>query len=89
MIVIHGGPTWLFQFLWYPLMTHLANLGYLVLAPNYRGSTGYGREWQLANRFDMGRGDTMDVAAGADYLVKQGLADPGASRSPGAATAAT
>ena len=64
VIVIHGGPTWLFQFLWYPLMTHLASLGWVVLAPNYRGSSGYGREWQLANRFDMGRGDTMDVAAG-------------------------
>jgi dipeptidyl aminopeptidase/acylaminoacyl peptidase len=76
VIVIHGGPTWSFQFLWYPLMSHLASRGWVVLAPNYRGSTGYGREWQLANRYDMGRGDTMDVAAGVDYLVKQGLADP-------------
>ena len=76
VIVIHGGPTWSFQFLWYPLMTHLASRGWVVLAPNYRGSTGYGREWQLANRFDMGRGDTMDVAAGVDYLIREGLADP-------------
>jgi dipeptidyl aminopeptidase/acylaminoacyl peptidase len=76
VIVIHGGPTWLFQFLWYPLMTYLASLGYVVLAPNYRGSSGYGREWQLANRYDMGRGDTMDVAAGVGFLVKGGLADP-------------
>ena len=76
VIVIHGGPTWSFQFLWYPLMTHLASRGWVVLAPNYRGSTGYGREWQLANRFDMGGVDTMDVAAGVDYLVKEGLADP-------------
>jgi dipeptidyl aminopeptidase/acylaminoacyl peptidase len=75
VIVIHGGPTWSFQFLWYPLMSHLASRGWVVLAPNYRGSTGYGREWQLANRYDMGRGDTMDVAAGVDYLVQQGLAD--------------
>ena len=76
VIVIHGGPTWSFQFLWYPLMTHLASRGWVVLAPNYRGSTGYGREWQLANRFDMGGVDTMDVAAGVDYLVKEGLVDP-------------
>jgi len=76
VIVIHGGPTWSFQFLWYPLMTHLASRGWVVLAPNYRGSTGYGREWQLASRFDMGGVDTMDVAAGVDYLVKEGLADP-------------
>jgi dipeptidyl aminopeptidase/acylaminoacyl peptidase len=76
VIVIHGGPTWLFQYLWYPVMTHLASHGYVVLAPNYRGSTGYGRQWQHANRFDIGRGDTMDVVAGADYLASQGLADP-------------
>ena len=76
VIVIHGGPTWLFQFLWYPLMSHLVSRGWVVLAPNYRGSSGYGREWQLANRYDMGRGDTMDVAAGVEYLVKEGLADP-------------
>jgi dipeptidyl aminopeptidase/acylaminoacyl peptidase len=76
VVVIHGGPTWLFGYLWYPIMTHLASRGWVVLAPNYRGSSGYGREWQLANRFDIGRGDTMDVVAGVDYLVRQGLADP-------------
>ncbi len=74
--MIHGGPEWLFQYLWYPIMAHMASRGWVVLAPNYRGSTGYGREWQLANRFEMGHGDTMDVAAGADYLVREGLADP-------------
>jgi len=76
VVVIHGGPNWLFQFLWYPLMAHMASRGWVVLAPNYRGSTGYGREWQTANRFDMGHGDTMDVAAGVDFLLRKGLADP-------------
>lgn len=77
VIVIHGGPSWLFQFLWYPFMTHLVSRGWVVLAPNYRGSTGYGRHWQLANRFDQGGVDTRDVVAGADYLVREKLADPG------------
>jgi len=76
VIVIHGGPSWLFQFLWYPFMSHMVSRGWVVLAPNYRGSTGYGRDWQLANRYEMGRSDTMDIAAGADYLIKEGLADP-------------
>lgn len=75
VIVIHGGPTWLFQYLWYPLMTHMVSRGWVVLAPNYRGSSGYGRAWQLANRFEMGRADVMDVVAGADYLVRNQLAD--------------
>jgi len=76
VIVIHGGPNWLFQYLWYPFMAHCASRGWVVLAPNYRGSTGYGRAWQYANRYEMGRGDTLDVAAGADYLAQNGLADP-------------
>jgi dipeptidyl aminopeptidase/acylaminoacyl peptidase len=74
VVNIHGGPSWLYQYAWYPLMAHLASRGWVVLAPNYRGSTGYGRAWQLANRFDVGGVDTRDVAAGAEYLIRQGLA---------------
>lgn len=76
VIVVHGGPNWHFQAIWYPFMAHLANRGWVVLAPNYRGSTGYGRAWQRASRFDLGGVDTRDVAAGAVYLVRQGLAHP-------------
>jgi dipeptidyl aminopeptidase/acylaminoacyl peptidase len=76
VIVIHGGPTWHFSYTWYPFMTHLVSRGWTVLAPNYRGSTGYGREWQTLNRFDLGGGDADDCAAGAQYLVRKGLADP-------------
>jgi dipeptidyl aminopeptidase/acylaminoacyl peptidase len=57
-------------------MSHLVSCGWTVLAPNYRGSTGYGREWQTLNRFDLGGGDADDCAAGAHYLVREGLADP-------------
>jgi dipeptidyl aminopeptidase/acylaminoacyl peptidase len=76
VVYIHGGPTWLTQVTWDPLVQHMVSRGWAVLAPNYRGSTGYGREWQLANRFDLGGGDTRDVVAGADYLAREGIADP-------------
>lgn len=76
VIIIHGGPNWLFPYLWYPIMSHMASRGWVVLAPNYRGSTGYGLSWQLANLFEIGRGDTMDVAAGADFLANNAIADP-------------
>jgi dipeptidyl aminopeptidase/acylaminoacyl peptidase len=75
VVVVHGGPNWLYQFSWMPLVQHMASRGWVVLAPNYRGSTGYGRAWQLASRFDLGGVDTADVVAGADYLANQGLAD--------------
>jgi dipeptidyl aminopeptidase/acylaminoacyl peptidase len=76
VIIIHGGPDWFFEMTWYPIMIHMASRGWVVLAPNYRGSTGYGRAWQEASRFDFGGVDTDDIAAGAIYLEKEGLADP-------------
>jgi dipeptidyl aminopeptidase/acylaminoacyl peptidase len=75
IINIHGGPNWYFSFLWYPVMSYMASRGWTVLAPNYRGSTGYGKKWQNATRFDMGGVDTDDCAAGVKYLIKNGLAD--------------
>jgi dipeptidyl aminopeptidase/acylaminoacyl peptidase len=73
---IHGGPEAQDQFrldLW---AQYLAQEGYLVLEPNYRGSTGYGEKFRNANVEDSGGGEVDDVAAGAKYLVDQGLADP-------------
>jgi len=75
VIIIHGGPDWLFEMTWYPLMAAMASRGWVVLAPNYRGSTGYGRAWQAASRFDFGGVDTDDVTAGAMHLIRKGLAD--------------
>jgi len=64
VVMIHGGPNWHYSAEWNPIMAYLASRGYIVLCPNYRGSTGYGREWQYASQFDMGGVDTRDVAAG-------------------------
>jgi len=74
VINIHGGPNWYFSFLWDPIMSHMASRGWTVLAPNYRGSTGYGKKWQNASRFDLGGVDTDDCAAGAKYLIESKLA---------------
>jgi len=76
VVMIHGGPNWHYSAEWNPVMAYFASRGYAVLAPNYRGSTGYGRAWQYAARFDLGGVDTRDVAAGAQYLIREGLADP-------------
>lgn len=73
---IHGGPTWQYKNEWYPSVQQLVSLGCVVLAPNYRGSTGYGKAFQEANRFDLGGGDMRDVIAGAEFLIREGYADP-------------
>lgn len=49
--------------------------GYAVLAPNFRGSSGYGQAFLNANEDDFGGGDFADVMAGVDWLVSQGIAD--------------
>jgi dipeptidyl aminopeptidase/acylaminoacyl peptidase len=54
----------------------MVNQGYMVIAPNYRGSTGYGKEFQQANLFDMGGGDLQDVLAAADFIKATGFVDP-------------
>jgi dipeptidyl aminopeptidase/acylaminoacyl peptidase len=76
VVVIHGGPAWHLAYYWHPFMAHLASRGWTVIAPNYRGSTGYGRKWLIANRYEMGRRDNDDCAAAALYLRHSGLADP-------------
>ncbi len=75
VIDIHGGPNWLYQFLWNPKISYMVSRGWTVLAPNYRGSTGYGKKWQNASRYDMGGVDTDDCAAGVKYLIENNLAD--------------
>jgi dipeptidyl aminopeptidase/acylaminoacyl peptidase len=76
VLYIHGGPTAQHENDWYPAVEDLVLRGYVVICPNYRGSTGYGRKFREANRYDLGRGDTNDCAAAADYLIRAGLADP-------------
>jgi len=76
VLFVHGGPTAQHDNDFLVAVQDLAMRGTVVLAPNYRGSTGYGRQWREANRFDIGRADTNDVVAGADYLAREGWADP-------------
>lgn len=74
ILLIHGGPTWAYHNFWHPAAQHFAQMGYTVIGPNYRGSTGYGRAYQNANRYDIGRGDVLDCIAGVDWLLREGMA---------------
>jgi len=49
--------------------------GYVVLAPDYRGSIGYGKDWRLGVYRDLGGNDAFDVLAGVDYLKTLGYVD--------------
>ncbi len=76
IVYIHGGPTSQTVNSFNRFIQYATNQGYMVLAPNYRGSTGYGKEFQQANLFDMGGGDLQDVLAGVDWIKQTGHLDP-------------
>ena len=73
----HGGPSSLYAAEWDILAQYLIAKGYTFLAPNYRGSTGYGLEFEHANYNDWGKGDTQDCLYGARYLRTLSGIDPG------------
>ncbi|MFY9908437.1 MAG: S9 family peptidase [Candidatus Sulfotelmatobacter sp.] len=76
IVYIHGGPAAQTLNSFNRFVQFAVNQGYMVLAPNYRGSTGYGKEFQQANLFDMGGGDLQDVLAGVDWIKQTGHLDP-------------
>ncbi len=73
IVYIHGGPTAQTMNHFNRFVQYMVNQGYMVIAPNYRGSTGYGKEFSEANLFDMGGGDLQDVLAAADWIKQTRL----------------
>lgn len=59
----------------YVFNCHMANKGYIVLDLDYRGSSGYGRDWRTGVYLHMGGPDLDDVLGGVDYLRGLGNID--------------
>jgi dipeptidyl aminopeptidase/acylaminoacyl peptidase len=79
LVEIHGGPTWQWDdhaFLdWHDWAQYMASHGYAVLAPNPRGSTGRGSDFQKLLQDDVGGGESRDLVTGALAMVERGVAD--------------
>lgn len=73
---IHGGPVGQDGYEFDATAQALAAQGYLVVNPNYRGSSGRGREFSRAIYADWGNLEIQDIHAVVDKLVADGLADP-------------
>lgn len=76
VVMPHGGPTGQTVDSFNGRAELLASRGFLVIAPNVRGSTGYGMDFQNANIKDLGEGDLKDEIAGVDFLKATGFIDP-------------
>jgi len=72
----HGGPwardTWGYR----SEIQFLANRGFAVFQMNFRGSTGYGREfWEISFK-EWGKSMQDDITDGVNWLIDEGIADP-------------
>jgi len=76
IILPHGGPMLRDTAEYDRMAQFLASRGYLVLQPNYRGSTGYSFEYQSMGFGQWGGDIQNDIEDAAKYLIKEGLADP-------------
>jgi dipeptidyl aminopeptidase/acylaminoacyl peptidase len=76
VVLVHGGPwgrdTWGYN----GYVQWLANRGYAVLQPNFRGSTGYGKAFTNAGDRQWAGTMRTDLLDAKDWLVKQGISDP-------------
>jgi dipeptidyl aminopeptidase/acylaminoacyl peptidase len=73
---VHGGPTWHDSDAFAAQPAAWVDHGFAVVRVNYRGSTGYGREWTDALKHRVGLIELEDIAAVREWTVETGLADP-------------
>jgi len=81
VVMIHGGPTWLWPDSFAPaesagLALPLAAAGAAVLLPNPRGSSGRGQSYAEAIIGQMGAIDLDDILAGVEHVARDGVVDP-------------
>jgi dienelactone hydrolase len=76
LVLPHGGPEANDQLALDPFSRAIAGMGYVVLQPEYRGSTGYGDAHLAAIYQHFGDRAYADVDSATDYAIAQGWADP-------------
>jgi dipeptidyl aminopeptidase/acylaminoacyl peptidase len=76
LVFPHGGP-WSRDYWGLNGYTQLfANRGFIVLAPNFRGSTGFGKKFLDAGNLEWGKLMQDDITWGVKYLIEKGMVDP-------------
>lgn len=75
VVLPHGGPWSRDSETWHPWAQPLAEMGYAVIQPNFRGSSGYGRDWEAASDGNWGTRMQDDLNDAVDHLAREGIAD--------------
>jgi len=76
VLVVHGGPWYRDTWGYNPEAQWIANRGYVCLQINFRGSTGYGKDYLNAGNKEWGGRMHDDLIDGVSWAVEQGIADP-------------
>lgn len=72
----HGGPNWQFRPSYSGTFQYLLDNGIGIFAPNFRGSTGFGKSFMKLINKDWGGGELRDIEEGVKWLLKQDWVDP-------------
>ena len=75
IVWVHGGPGGQSRLGYSSLLQYFANNGYVVLAVNNRGSSGYGKTFYKLDDKKHGEDDLDDCIYGRDYLISTGIVD--------------
>ena len=76
VVLPHGGPFLRDRWAFDPEVQFLASRGYAVLQTNFRGSTGFGRQFVERGYGQLGTGMIDDIDDGTDWAIAEGIADP-------------
>ena len=78
ILSIHGGPEWQERpyYIYFGIYQYWISRGIGVMAPNIRGSTGYGKAYQMLIHRDWGGGELKDIEHAAKYLLSLDWVDP-------------
>ena len=76
VLFVHGGPNARDNWGYEPVHQWLANRGYVVLSVNFRGSTGFGKEFTNAGNREWGGKMHDDLIDAVNWTVQEGIADP-------------
>jgi dipeptidyl aminopeptidase/acylaminoacyl peptidase len=77
VLLVHGGPWARDSWGYNPIFQLLANRGYAVLSVNFRGSTGFGKNFVNAGNLEWGGRMHDDLVDAVQWAIAQGIADPG------------
>jgi dipeptidyl aminopeptidase/acylaminoacyl peptidase len=76
VVYIHGGPVARDDWEWNEDVQVLAAAGYAVLQPQFRGSSGFGKKFEVAGYRQWGLAMQDDITAGVQEMIRRGVADP-------------